>query len=170
MDNNNITDISITPLTDGVNHINVYSKAKTKLGKELSNFAFIGFESDEGVFASIEAYWYWLQINDLCPKEEKDALAHSYGYFAKDVGRKLRSKYPKSINDRKNFESKILKAIWLKISNNKELKSSFKNSYLPFKHYYSYGNEYSGFKIVEPKDSEFIILFLEKYRKHLNEI
>lgn len=31
-----------SPIDDGVTHINVYSKGRTKLGRDLSNFAAIG--------------------------------------------------------------------------------------------------------------------------------
>lgn len=48
---------------DGIDHINVYSKGKTALGRFLSNFAQVDLETKNGNFSSVEAYWYWL----TCP-------------------------------------------------------------------------------------------------------
>jgi len=49
---------------DGVTHVNIYSKAKTELGRWLSNFAYAPIRiTGHGRFASIEAYWYWLKDN-----------------------------------------------------------------------------------------------------------
>lgn len=55
------------PLKDGIDHINIYSKAKTALGLFLSNFAQCDLETEDGEFSSIEAYWYWL----LCSPHPK---------------------------------------------------------------------------------------------------
>lgn len=53
----------LDPTKDGIDHINVYSKGKTALGRFLSNFAETDLETKDGHFASVEAYWYWL----TCP-------------------------------------------------------------------------------------------------------
>jgi hypothetical protein len=72
---------SLVPSEDGIGHINVYSKAKTKLGRELSNFSFSPFtHPEDGKFNSIEGYWYWLGC-----KQEK--LRKVWGYAAKRLGR-----------------------------------------------------------------------------------
>jgi len=47
---------------DGVTHINIYSKGKTKLGRLLTNFAHTPFTHAEyGQFASVEGFWYWIR-------------------------------------------------------------------------------------------------------------
>lgn len=44
-----------TATTDGIDHINIYSKGKTTLGRMLSNFACTPFtHPEDGKFASIE--------------------------------------------------------------------------------------------------------------------
>lgn len=43
---------------DGVTHINVYSNAKTELGKWLSNFTAVKLETELGTVESVEAYYH----------------------------------------------------------------------------------------------------------------
>jgi len=43
-------------MSDGVTHINIYSKGKTSLDRALSNFAHTPIETVDGKFASIEGY------------------------------------------------------------------------------------------------------------------
>ena len=52
-----------TPSTDGIDHINIYSKGKTSLGRWLSNFAKSPIETEDGHFDSIEGYWYWYWLS-----------------------------------------------------------------------------------------------------------
>lgn len=50
----------VNPELDGIDHINVYSQGKTKLGRLLSNFANTPFEIPGlGRFQSVESYWYY---------------------------------------------------------------------------------------------------------------
>lgn len=119
------------PEKDGVNHINVYSKGRTALGRFLSNFANSPIETEDGHFSSIEGYWYWLGTHD-------DHLRSLYGYRAKAYGRKLHSKHRL---DKSLFEDKIKKAITIKITNNDKFKELFANSSLKFEHYYVFGGK-----------------------------
>jgi hypothetical protein len=89
---------------DGIDHINVYSKGKTALGRWLTNFAYSPITIPEfGDFASIESYWYFLGCED-------DNLRHLHGFAAKKTGKAI----PKTI-DRPNFNELICKAIDIKI-------------------------------------------------------
>lgn len=70
----------VDPNEDGVTHINIYSQGKTELGRMLSNFYKCRIDTKDGVFNSVEGYWYWLGIEDC---KEKDALKTLSGYQAK---------------------------------------------------------------------------------------
>ena len=50
----------LKPENDGIDHINVYSKGKTVLGRALSNFSYSRIRIPFlGTFLSVEAFWYW---------------------------------------------------------------------------------------------------------------
>lgn len=121
------------PENDGIDHINVYSKGKTELGRFLSNFTYCKINTEDGNFNSIEGYWYWLGTND--PKRE--ILRGLYGFQAKKVGRELKSK---DWQESEQFKQKILKAIQIKINNNPKYKEILKNNTLPLTHYYVFND------------------------------
>ncbi len=140
---------NINPEMDGIDHINVYSKGKTDLGRFLTNFSESKIETEDGQFMSIEGYWYWLSCKD-------DALRGLSGYQAKARGREMGGKdWLSSIE----FKTKILKAIDIKLENNPDYLNALKNLKLPLKHYYVYGN-----KIIEPKDGSWILNHLESFK------
>lgn len=123
----------INPNNDGIDHINVYSKGKTELGRLLSNFAHTPFNYTEyGNFESVEGFWYYYLTG--C-KHEK--LKYLYGYEAKKYGQTLISDKKKITNLNKEI---ILGAIRQKIRQNKYIIKELIISNLPFKHYYVYGN------------------------------
>lgn len=138
---------------DGITHINVYSKAQTPLGKFLSNFAYYPMVTEDGVFNSIEGYWYWLSSRD-------DELRKLSGYKAKEYGRKIKAS---EWSDDPEFKRKILAAIETKILTSGYL-PAFKESTLPFVHYYNYGA-----KIIMVPECDWIMEFLEQLRKRLTE-
>ena len=146
--------MTFDPALDGVDHINIYSQAKTGLGKFLSNFTYSPFEHPEdGSFLSIEGYWYWLG----CKNEE---LRHLYGFMAKKVGRENGS--PDYMDDTE-FKRKIKTAILIKIKNSNFL-NIFIESSLPFAHYYNYKG-----KVVVPKEGLWVIEYIENLRSFLGE-
>lgn len=139
---NNAIDIE----KDGIDYINMYSKAKTEFGRMLSNFYKFRITTPEGTFASIEAYWYYLSLPSSV---DRDSIRNLYGYMAKKKGRELRLLAGKDnlISDN-NFENKILTAIRQKITSWKNNHSSsdenFERKYpyrgLPIIHYYTFDN------------------------------
>jgi len=144
--------INYLPANDGLDHINVYSKGQTFLGRLLSNFAHTPFTCEDGKFASIEGYWYWLSIVD---KKEREVLRTLHGYEAKEVGRKLRTdQFGDNVDA---FKRKICKAIKIKIEAH-NLDKLLAETDLPLTHYYLYGK-----KRVEG-GGEWIIVFLERLR------
>lgn len=50
--------------TDGLNHINIYSDAKTFVGACASNFTEAHHETRDGAFRTLEGYYHWLRIRD----------------------------------------------------------------------------------------------------------
>lgn len=119
---------------DGITHINIYSQGQTELGKMLSNFYHYPFTTSEGVFESIEGYWYYLGLEK---NNEVEMLKQMWGSNAKSWGQMCKRKY-KIIND-EHFKDKILDAVWFKIINNLHFFTlEYKN--LPVQHYYVYNN------------------------------
>lgn len=150
---------------DGITHINVYSKAKTRLGQLLSNFAHTPFEHPEyGHFSSVEGFWYWLSLG-----MDKGEFRGLYGFKAKQVGKLVREEIQKNGTSVPvvNFEGKIKKAILCKIEQNPELREMLKDCKLPLTHYYHWG-EGDQVKITYPKDYAWVHEYIDLVRKWLN--
>lgn len=147
--------VDYSPLTDGVTHINIYSKGQTDLGRALTNFAKIGFNHPQyGKFESLEGYWYWFATGKV-----HEVLRDLYGYQAKEAGKKFER------FDVPNFEQEMKFAMYLKIEQNPELKEQLKNSTLPFAHYYFYGSTGNS-KIVANDSSKWFVDYIELLRQY----
>jgi hypothetical protein len=161
------------PQDDGITHINIYSKAKTTLGRLLSNFACTPFEHPlDGRFSSIEGYWYWLKIqighsyDNFPPEQELNELRILHGYKAKQHGQDLLNKYKNEMSwnaaYEKAFRVQIKQSFLAKISHSKSLEGMIVVSELPFTHYYCFGS-----KVIEPKQYNWQVEFWEKLREGL---
>ena len=118
------------PMTEGQDHINVFSRSRLELGRMLSNFALSPFEHPVyGRFASVEAFYYWLSTG-----MQHQQLKSLYGYEAKQIG----SKFPKVPHP--SFQDEIITALRLKIEQNERLAEMLRDSRLPIVHYYYYGS------------------------------
>lgn len=149
----------INPEMDGIDHINIYSKGKTALGRWLSNFTECDLELPEGKFKSIEGYWYYL----LSPEGlEREQLKHLTGYIAKNFGRSIKAKDWSNDNI---FKTKIKFALFTKLINNEERFKELKGLTLPLKHYYNYSG-----KVVEPKEGKWILDFLNKFQSEIKNV
>ncbi len=116
----------IDPKEDRISHINVYSKSTTELGRKLTNFARMTTPTaNDGVFASVEAYWYWLGVAANNPKRE--TLRHTYGFRAKELGRELGAP---DWQDGEDFRAAICATIESKIRANPDLRSALASSTL----------------------------------------
>ena len=143
----------IDPEKDGIDHVNVYSKGKTWLGRKLSNFADTPFtHPDHGRFRSVEGYWYWWSCRD-------DSLRGLHGFEAKKKGRELRGD---DWNSSDEFKIDILTALSSKLTAHSSILSTLQEEGLPLKHYYVYGG-----KVVEPKEGKWIIEFFESMQGKL---
>jgi hypothetical protein len=145
----------INPNFDGIDHINIYSKGKTELGKSLTNFAHTPVNLGKyGYFESIEGFWFWLGTGD-------DKLRNMYGYQAKQYGGQLQ-KYKVE-----NFEEVIKWSLEEKVKQHPIIMKMLAESTLPFKHYYVYGNT-QNYKVVNA-GFEWITEKWEEIRKELKE-
>ena len=136
------------PKNDGVDHINVYSKSNTELGRFLSNFHHSPVNTGDGEFQSLEGYWYWLKTYD-------DNLKSMVGFEAKQYGRE------QPIVNYTIDKNKFKKALNIKIKNNLEWlrKNSLWNDLtIPLVHYYVYDGK------VKDAGSIWVIELLEQIR------
>lgn len=146
----------IDPKEDGFTHVNIYSQGKTHLGKMLSNFYEFKINTPDGKFMSVEAYWYWLGIEDC---DEKEILRGLSGNQAKKTGVELSKTLRNRVDDK--FEEKIIKAIWYKVKRHKHMFGRFAR--LPFEHYYNYGG-----KVVDVKEKHmWMIDGIDKMRQYI---
>jgi len=143
---------------DGVDHINVYSRGRTQLGRDLSNFAHTPFVCADGGFASVEGYWYWLGT----PAEnvQRERLRTLHGFQAKALGKSLHSDDTPRDPD---FDAKIRAAIDAKLKASPMLMAFFADSRLPLLHYYVFKNGH----VVQPEKHRWVLEHLEKRRLDL---
>lgn len=147
---------------DGVTHINVYSAAKTTIGKLLSNFTKVPTYSEHYkiTFASCEGLYHYHKLYRACADAELSPdtitemglteLIPLYGYRAQKLGRQLRERVIKAgvyIEDIPNelFVSVMEDGIEHKL---KWLSINFPDTYaeilaneLPYVHYYNFNGK-----------------------------
>lgn len=146
------------PRNDGVDHINVYSKGATELGRQLSNFAHAPFRhTQDGQFASVEGYWYWLSTGS-----KHEGLRVMHGYQAKQYGKVL----PKVQVD--DFNERVKEAIRCKLRQNRNILHALTDSTLPLTHYYWYGTVDNP-NIITLERHSWIIEELERIRRLMQE-
>jgi hypothetical protein len=133
---------------DGIDHLNIYSNAKTELGQLLSNFAATPFIYNGWSFSSVESAWYVYRIQQRCSKyndiaeitEDLYTLSKTSGYRAKELGKELIKKY--LAEDTKAPSEKVLKQLYLcKLDYNPYITEMLMKNDLPFTHYYVFGNK-----------------------------
>lgn len=121
---------------DGIEHINIYSKGKTLLGRKLSNFAFSPFNHPVyGPFNSIEGFWFFLKCY-LSHGDSHEELRSLDGYLAKKRGTELLGETTENVSLRKEFQEEIILAIKLKLKQNRDILNLLVDSSLPLEHYY----------------------------------
>jgi hypothetical protein len=149
------------PHLDGVDHINIYSKSPTKLGRALSNFFHSTFiHPRHGMFHSVEGFYYWLVTG-----ETMHALKELHGFKAKEYG----EKFGKTRKIDKRFKAEIQEAIAYKIISNdyiQELLLDPKNQ-LPFTHYYFYGSKFNPKVYDMSKRDHYLIEACEEIRRNI---
>lgn len=148
-----MTNPTINPSQDGIDHINVYSKGKSELGRLLTNFAFTPFKHPKyGHFASMEAFWYWLGTG-----MQHNKLRCLYGTSAKNAGRLLeRVEHP-------NFKEEISEAIRFKLQQTPEIVILLMRiKPMPLAHYYVYGVGENA-RVINKPEHTWQLLVMEKF-------
>lgn len=157
---------TIIPKNDGIDHINIYSKGLTQLGRILSNMFNIKFsikifnDTNELSFRNIESLYHYLRlrlyitkmydnkdlpVDDYCNKlnELYELFEFTNGYQARELNKKFKldSKIVDTIIESIEFKTIILQSIVIKLNllteNQLQL---FINNELNFHHYWYYGN------------------------------
>jgi hypothetical protein len=138
---------------DGVDHINVYSKGKTSIGRWLSHFTCAKFEHPRfGRFLSVEGFWYW-RLTEESPQRERLRLLS--GWAAKQAGRDLaRREDP----DSAEFRRDVIEAEIAKLEAHPAKRAEFMATTLPLAHYY----EYPSGRVIG--GAQWVIAELEKIR------
>lgn len=152
------------PKFDGITHLNVYTKAKTALGLELTNFARKPFRHPLlGFFESSEGLHYFLKTG----RNFKE-FRNLWGYKAKELGVQL-CRDPNNIVLDYQFDWMFRIGLVAKITQNPELFERFIESELPFTHYYYYGDPDSldKCKVVNAKETGTLVTDLEDIRTFL---
>ena len=152
--------MSIDPNKDGVDHINIYSKGRTELGRLLTNFALLPIKTEDGLFASMEGWWYWQLGKDL----EREQLRTLWGAAAKYAGRDLKiPDWPDPLF-LEGFKVKYAQAFRAKLEQHPRLAEMLKNSHLPLQHYYTFGHPP---KVINVDDGLWITQLMEAERIRL---
>ena len=138
------------PENDGVDHINIYSKGKTELGRLLSNFAYTPFTiPDKGSFNTVEGFWYWTMTG-------LSEFRKLPGWECKKIG-----DHTTPLREHPN-EEELLEAYLSKINNNPSIAVMLAENELPFAHYYVYGG-----KVIEPKQWQWTAQLWNRVRETL---
>ena len=107
---------------DGIDHVNIYSKGKTTLGKLLSNFAHTPFTYRGITYQSVEAALYYYRTEDV-------RMIPLFGKKAKELGSKLTLKQTEP--------PELIKAwLYAKLFANPEIIDLLIRNDLPYSHYY----------------------------------
>lgn len=127
-----------TPDQDGINHINVYTKSQTEIGKMLSNLSNYGFVHPEfGSFKTLEGFWFWL-VTD----KKHHKLKELDGFNANKEGRKIcddSSIDYDSITSSNQFRDTFKSGIECKLRQNTFiLQKLVETKELPLTHYFFY--------------------------------
>ena len=143
------------PEQDGITHLNIFSNAKTQLGRDLSHFADLPIEHPVfGEFRSGEGLWYWIS-------RREDSLRSLCGIEAKRHGRSL----PVEVTLPKDeFQRMIHLGNEAKLDTYPHIRDALVSTSLRLTHYYT--KIYSGQLVVTAaRDSEWILAYFESVRK-----
>lgn len=121
----------INEKTDGVNHINAYSKGKTALGRMLSNFEHSPFVHPElGRFESMEGFWFYISTG-----MQHEELRDMFGFTAKQYGSSMSTVY------NPDFEDMIYEGLECKLTQNDHILNACRDNRLPYYHYYVWSDK-----------------------------
>ncbi len=143
--------LKFKPEDDGKTHINIFSRSKCQLGKMLSHFYPAEFHHPTyGIFANMECFWYYVSTG--CKFE---ALRNLPAIKAKFMGRTMTRVPCDDFMEQIKFGNK------LKIIQHSAILDLFRQSSLPFEHYYLFGPTEI---LYRPIDAQALIDVFEEIR------
>ncbi len=142
------------PNMDGVDHINIWNKGKTELGRFLNQTSRSDFVHPEyGPFHSVMGFWHWIKSYD------RD---DNYRYLSGGRIKKYATENPGGETFFiKDYQEVLLAANYEKIMQKEEMKKLFVESTLPFDHYYLFGDSNV---LVKPFGREWVCKMYEDLR------
>lgn len=142
---------------DGLDHVNVYTKGKTLLGRQMSNLSDCHIDHPRyGHFRTLEGLWYFLKTG-----KTDEYFRILSGYDCRKRGKE------KDTIWNVNFQREFKVGIICKILAYPPLENALRLSELPFVHYYYYGKDPKNMKLIVPKGHEWQMEFWESMRQHL---
>ena len=136
---------------DGITHINIDKRGRTELGQMLTHMARSQFDHPEfGPFQSVEGF-----IGFIRSGAKDDQFHYVHGMNARYRAKNQDSDFIRG------FRELVMEANFLKIVQNESLRVAFKDSELPFDHYYLLGNG----RPVQPRNAQWIIPGFEELRR-----
>lgn len=140
------------PAEDGVSHVNVFTRGRAKLGRDLSNFQECNIEHPYyGRFRTLEGLWHFLKTG--CSENLFRVLN---GHDARKRGKELPTVHYTLFT--KMFKLGMLE----KLAKNTHLQRELIANTLPLVHYYNFGGG-----IVVPERHEWQIEFWQNLRETL---
>lgn len=110
---------------DGLTHVRISPKGRTKLGRALSNLSLLGFEHPiYGPVASMESWWVYCRGG----KRDADILDFTPKQADRHLKRQARVRY-------KGFRHDILEGLSLKLTQNTDLQERLRDNLLPLIRY-----------------------------------
>jgi predicted NAD-dependent protein-ADP-ribosyltransferase YbiA (DUF1768 family) len=138
-----VTHVSFTPATEGIDHVNIYSRSRTPQGRLLSNFAATPFTLYGIRFATVEGFYQGMLFDD---EQERLRIAGLSGSAAKRLQKKAGRKAGDPVRTwdgrtipyrAEEFDEEVRKAIRQKVRENPEVAAALLGTGdLPLTHYY----------------------------------
>lgn len=152
---------------DGFDHINIYSRGKSVLGRRLSHFTRRPFIYKGTYFASLEAYWHWRKVNGDSVRVDNYELRHMHGVAALETGREFRVSHCEVNEPAHRFYEDLMGAIRNSLLSAPVTLSELTNlpSDTPLEHYHVG----SGGKIVRHPEWERVLEIYEMLRIELKQ-
>jgi len=172
----------LDPKNDGVDHINVYSKGATELGRLLTNFSKHDFTVQNESFSSLETWWYWELLREAGvvgkwynqelsteANQLMTELRYSWGARAKVIGTKLTAMF---IANRgapsEEFRKRYAEAAAARLQADLKLIRLLRDSHLPLVHYYWYGRA-DKIKVIQDTKHHWVLDIWTNFRKQLQD-
>lgn len=170
------------PNSDGVDHINVYSKGRTELGRMLTNFHRHPFQFEGIEFASLEAWWYYellreagvyirLNNNELSTELalQLTTLPTTWGISAKTLGTRLTAGFIGARSaPSQQFRERYALAAAARLQSDTRLLRLLRDSNLPLMHYYWFGRS-DKLKVIRDTKHQWVLDIWVDFRKQLQD-